>query len=81
MVDLGPGEYRTNSNFDLALNKRNHADELYPGMKRKQQFSQVRREICEKKAASPKNFRIGREKDAPSVGTYNVDTSAFNKAH
>ena len=29
--DLGPGEYTTNHNFNIADDKRNHKEEVYPG--------------------------------------------------
>lgn len=74
--DLGPGQYQTEKNFDLSLDVKNNSELLYPGQRRAQAFAHEERW---KSANSQKNFRIGRASAAPTVGSYNPETSAFAK--
>ena len=76
-IDLGPGQYTTNQNFDLSLDEKNHPDLLYPGQHRDQGFSHLPR--WRAADAPRKNFRIGSVQPQPCVGTYNPDVSSFTK--
>jgi hypothetical protein len=56
-IDLGPGQYSTEQNFNMCMDKKNQAATLYPGIQREQAFSIEPRWKDEK--VPPKNFRIG----------------------
>jgi hypothetical protein len=61
----------------MSLDKKNHADVLYPGIKRDQAFSVEPR--WKAHDAPLKNFRIGSSGPDPCVGQYHFDSSSFNK--
>lgn len=76
--ELGPGQYSTARNFDVSLDKKNVPEQLFPGYRRPQGFSQVER--FADPAAPPKNYRIGKPSALPCVGTYNPEASSFGGA-
>lgn len=75
--ELGPGQYSTERNFDLSLDRKNVPELLFPGHERPQGFSQIERFTD---PSGHKNFRIGKPVEPPCVGTYNPQAVSFGRS-